>query len=234
MYAAGTGYFMLDKLFEHCDSIVSIDVETSGLDPRRDEIIELGYLRAVRVGGALIAGDETGMLIRLSPGRRLSGEITRITGITPEQLERSGVEKTDACRVLEDALSGRPLLVAYNAAFDMAFIQCFLSRLGRDSILKSVILLDALTVYRDRRDYPHRLENALAAYSIERTDAHRAAGDAGATFSLLCAMDRELDDLDRYINLLGYNPKYGVTGSRLPAVRYVPQPFDRRTKAYEK
>jgi DNA polymerase-3 subunit epsilon len=225
---------MLDKLFEHCDSIVVIDVETTGLNPRRDEIIELGLLRAVQVGGALIPSEETSLLIRLSPGRKLDETITRITGITQEQLERGGVEKAEACKTLEGFLGGRPLIVAYNAAFDMGFIHSFLKRFGRESLLGKVRLLDALTVYRDRRDYPHKLENALAAYRVERLSAHRAAGDAAATFSLLCAMEKELDDLDRYIGILGYNPKYGVTDSHLKDVRYVPQPFDRRVKAYEK
>ena len=40
------------------------------------------------------------------------------------------------------------------------------------------------------------------------------------------AMDNERADLLSYVNVFGYNPKYGVTGDRLPRVTYWPQHFN--------
>ncbi len=225
---------MLGRLFDQFDSIVFIDVETSGLDSRTDEIIELGALRVVRTDGTICTDGELSMLIRMSPGRRLSETITKITGITQPMLDGDGIEKRDACQALAEILgTGRPLVAAYNAQFDLGFLYHFLRSFGMENVLSHVKLLDALTVYRDRRDYPHKLADAVTAYTLQAENTHRAINDAKAVFSLLGAMEAEQDDLDRYINIFGYNPKYGITGSRISSVRYIPQPFARERKIYE-
>ena len=95
-------------------------------------------------------------------------------------------------------------------------------------------MLDAMTVYKDRRPYPHKLQNAIDAYGLVTQNTHRAVDDARATLELLYAMAAERDDLDRYINLFGYNPKYGVSGPKISSVRYVPQGYNETCKLYEK
>ena len=47
------------------------------------------------------------------------------------------------------------------------------------------------------------------------------------------AMAAESDDLAEYINLFGYNPKYGISGPKISSVRYVPQPYASSKKVYE-
>mgnify|MGYP000137852126 CR=1 FL=1 len=89
--------------------------------------------------------------------------------------------------------------------------------------------LDSLTVYKDRRAYPHKLANAIIAYELEDKvqNSHRAIDDVLALFEVLKAMDEERDDLCTYVNLFGYNPKYGVSGRRITGVRYEPQGFSK-------
>ena len=94
-------------------------------------------------------------------------------------------------------------------------------------------MLDALTVYKDRRPYPHTLKDAIAAYQLKTQNTHRAIDDVKATFELLCAMEQELNDLDQYINLFGYNPRYGMNGRRIASVRYRPQAYGLKKKLYE-
>lgn len=60
-------------------------------------------------------------------------------------------------------------------------------------------------------------------------NSHRAIDDVLALFEVLKAMDEERDDLGSYVNLFGYNPKYGVTGRRIVGVRYEPQGFIKTT-----
>mgnify|MGYP002565228656 CR=1 FL=1 len=176
------------------------------------------------------------LLIRLTPGRTLPPFITQLTGITPEQLEREGVEKTDACTAFCDLLGEgeRTLLAAYNAQFDLNFLYHFLRPFGQVGILRAPRFLDVLTVYRDRRDYPHKLCNAIEAYGLtEAENSHRAVDDARATVLLLEAMAAEKDDLMRYIDLFGTHPKYGMSGKKIASVTYCPQPYDRRAPLYE-
>ena len=220
-------------LWSAFDRIVVFDTETTGIEFGQDEIIELG---AVAVSPA---GEEDSMdlLIRLSPGRTLPLFITQLTGITPEQLEREGVEKAAACETFCRLLGGgeRTLLAAYNAQFDLNFLYHFLRPFGQVGILRAPRFLDVLTVYRDRRDYPHKLSDAIAAYGLEdqAVNSHRAVDDARAAAILLDAMAAERDDLDRYIDLFGYSPKYGVSGRRIGSVTYRPQSYQRIRPLYE-
>ena len=146
---------MTKELWSRFDRIIVFDTETTGIDFDTDRIIELGAV-AVEERGEV--GD-LNCLIRLPEGRTLPPFIVDLTGITDAELLRSGVSETDAaegfCRLFDGA--ERPLLVAYNAQFDLNFMYWFLRRCGRADILRRPRFLDALTVYRDRRDYPHKL-----------------------------------------------------------------------------
>ena len=116
-------------------------------------------------------------------------------------------------------------MVAHNAQFDA----CFLRELLRGFKPGCLDWLDSLTVYKDRRPYPHKLANAILAYELEGKvqNSHRAIDDVLALFEVLKAMDDERDDLANYVNLFGYNPKYGVSGRRITGVRYEPQGFNK-------
>lgn len=220
---------MLESLFERFDNIIVLDTETTGFSPRREEIIELAMLRVSRGGET----QEYDNFIRLSPGRSIPPKIVELTGITDAMLEGEGVSKEEACADLAEMLSlERPLVVAYNAQFDLGFLYYFLNGFGKAGVLKNVHMLDALTVYRDRRPFPHKLCNAVEAYSLVSQNTHRAIDDTKATYELLCAMDAEEPDLHRYINLFGYSEKYGVSGQRISSVTYRPQGYENKTKLY--
>ena len=225
---------MPSSLFSQFDRIVVFDTEPTGLEFASDEIIELGAVSLTAEGerGSMDA------LIRLSPGKQLPTFITELTGITPQQLEQEGVEKGEACAAFCRLFEGaeRPLLVAYNAQFDLNFMYHFLRPFGCVGVLRVPRFLDALTVYKDRRDYPHKLENAIVAYGLEDTavNSHRAVDDARATAQLLEAMEREKNDLPRYLDLFGYHPKYGVSGRRISSVTYRAQPYQRTIPLYER
>lgn len=221
----------LRSLFDRFDALLFLDTETTGFSPWKEEIIELGFIRLDGSG----AEAETDHLIRLSPGRTLPWRITELTGITGAMLEGRGVEKPLAAAALADALDGaeRPLLAAYNAQFDLCFLWYFLAREGREDCLRRASFLDVMTVYKDRRDYPHRLSSAVEAYGVDAVNSHRACDDARAAMEVLKAMGGERDDLDRYVNLFGYDPRYGPPKPRIRSVRYAPQPYDRRAPLYD-
>lgn len=63
---------------------VSVDVETTGLAPKQDKIIEIG---AVRVRDGQIVGSFTSFV---NPGRILPAHITELTGILQEQVDEAG------------------------------------------------------------------------------------------------------------------------------------------------
>ena len=63
---------MLESLFDKFDNIIVLDTETSGLDSKREEIIELAMLRVSNKAGQVAITDKYDEFIRLSPGKVLS------------------------------------------------------------------------------------------------------------------------------------------------------------------
>lgn len=223
----------MERLWERFDRIVVFDTETTGINFGRDRIIELGAV-------SLEAGEETASLdalIRLPEGMSLPPFIVELTGITDAQLAAEGVERQAAAEAFRCLLEGceRPLLTAYNAQFDLNFLFYLLRSCGLADILRLPRFLDVLTVYRDRRDYPHKLCNAIDAYGLGETavNSHRAVDDARAAAVLLEAMAEERDDLEQYIDLFGVHPRYGVSGRRISSVTYLSQPYTRERPLYE-
>lgn len=221
------------RLWEQFDRIIVLDTETTGIECTKDRIIELGAV-SLSAGGEL---DEMDDLLLLPEGQTLPPAIVNLTGITDGQIAAEGVPADTAARHFDRLLSGaeRPLMVAYNAQFDLNFLYRLLVPAGCLELLKRSRFLDALTVYKDRRDYPHKLCNAIEAYGLgdQVVNSHRAVDDARATVALLEAMAEERDDLLEYIDLFGYNAKYGVSGKRISSVCYRPQSFQRVRPLYQ-
>ena len=209
----------LSTLFDRYKALVVFDTETSGLDFDNDQIIELAALRVERTatGGLRIAG-KMDTFIKLPEDETLPENIVSLTGITDERLQTEGVQPVKAAGQITKLMQNGPtLMIAHNAQFDA----CFLRGLLRGQKVGRIDWLDSLTVYKDRRAYPHKLANAIIAYDLtgKVQNSHRAIDDVLALFEVLKAMDDEREDLGSYVNLFGYNPKYGVSGRRIVGVR---------------
>ncbi len=225
----------MDYLREYCKGILVLDTETSGLSFTKDEIIEFSAVRLEWDGGWKPVA-EVDEFIRMTNDRKLDPKITALTGITDEMLLEDGISKEALCRILGQLLTPGTLITAYNAQFDLLFLFYLLSKYGAAGILKDQPKLDLLTVYRDRKPYPHKLCNAIEAYGLQDkvVNSHRAIDDVRATVEVMKAMSLEEPDLHRYIDLFGYLPKYGVSGSRISSVKYVPQGYNITDKLYNK
>jgi DNA polymerase-3 subunit epsilon len=212
---------------EKYDRLVLFDTETTGLDFRRDEIIEFSAVVIDIVNGSATVTREYDNLVSLTPGNTVPPKITQLTGISTQDILDRGVPKEQVCRDIAEMFRGNTLLLAYNAHFDLSFLFYLLLRSGDPAILKGKDKLDLLTVYKDRKPYPHRLCNAIDAYSLSGkvVNSHRAIDDVLATVAVMEAMAAEKDDLDKYINLFGYNPKYGIDGKPIGSVTYKPQAY---------
>ena len=57
--------------------------------------------------------------------------------------------------------------------------------------------------------------------------------DVLATLEVMKAMEREKDDLLAYVDLFGYNPKYGISGKPISSITYKPQKYDPVKPLYE-
>ena len=219
---------MFDTLFEKYDRLVLFDTETTGLDFARDEIIEFAAVVVEQREGVPAVIQEYDQLVSLAPGSFVPPKIQQLTGISTQDILEKGIAKTRVCRDISEMFRGNTLLIAYNAHFDLSFLYYMLLRDGDPAILKGKDKLDLLTVYKDRRSYPHKLCNAIEAYDLSGkvVNSHRAVDDVLATLAVMGEMEKERGDLLRYVNLFGYHPTYGVDGKPIGSVTYKPQPYD--------
>ena len=226
----------LQKLFEQYDRLVIFDTETTGLQFSRDEIIEFAAVVVEQRDGKVQVLEEYDELITLSPGGFVPPMIQKLTGISNEDIRERGIPKTRVCCDIARMIVGNTLLLAYNAHFDLSFLYYLLLRDGDPTILKGKDKLDLLTVYKDRHSYPHKLCNAIAVYGLQDqvVNSHRAVDDVLATVAVMLEMEKERDDLHNYVNLFGYNPKYGIDGKAIGSVTYKPQPYDSPIPLYQK
>ena len=217
-----------ETLFNQYDRLVLFDTETTGLLFNRDEIIEFAAVVVENRNGIPTVVQEYDELIALSPGGFVPPKIEQLTGITTQDLRERGLPKTRVACDIAQMVTGNTLLLAYNAHFDLSFLYYFLLRHGDPMILKGKDKLDLLTVYKDRRPYPHKLCNAIEAYGLtgKVVNSHRAVDDVIATVAVMEEMEKEKADLERYVNLFGYNPKFGIDGKPIGSVTYKPQPYN--------
>ena len=221
-------------LFDRYDRILIFDTETTGLDFSRDEIIQFSAVVVECPQGKPEVTREYDRLLLLPPGKTVPPEITRLTGITTQEILEQGIPKEQACREISRLIDGNTLLAAYNAHFDLSFLYHLFAAHGDPGCLKGRDKLDLLTVYRDRRDYPHRLSSAIEAYGLQDRvqNSHRADQDALATVYVMDAMAKERDDLLNYVNLFGYIPKFGPPRRPIRSVTYRPQPYHNPVPLY--
>ena len=216
------------SLFATYDRLVLFDTETTGLQFSRDEIIEFAAVVVEQRNGKAEIVQQYDELITLSPGNTIPPEIEALTGISNADVAARGISKAQVCKDIEAMFQGNPLLLAYNAHFDLSFLYYLLLRSGDVSCLKGKDKLDLLTVYKDRHSYPHKLCNAIEVYGLSEqvVNSHRAVDDVVATVAVMRKMEEEKDDLKCYVNLFGFNAKYGIALKPIGSVTKRPQGFD--------
>lgn len=156
-------------------SFVVFDTETTGLKPSQgDELISIGAVRVVN--GRILTGETFERLI--NPGREIPDVSIRIHGITPDMVR----DKPPAKIVLPQfkEFTGDAALVAYNAAFDMKFLEMKEqeARVSFDNAVLDALLL-AIYLFKDAPD--HSLSAMAHRLGIEIAGRHTALGDAMMT-----------------------------------------------------
>ena len=166
----------------------------------------------------------------------LPPKITEITSITNEMLEEEGVGEDIIAEDLKERLTPETLMIAHNAQFDLSFIYNLLKRhypTEADDIVANLNWLDTYSVLKDRKKYPHKMIDAVHHYNISEVNFHRAIDDTKALYEVTRALKSERDDLMEYVNIFGYNPKYGVSGEKFSFIEYKSQNFTNYMKSSE-
>src|SRR5512137_1071598 len=97
------------------NSYVAVDIETTGLDPERDAIIEIG---AVKFSGSRVEAEWSSLV---NPGRHVPEFITSLTHIDDAMLR--GAPSVRQATADLAAFAGDCALIGHNIRFDLSFLQ---------------------------------------------------------------------------------------------------------------
>lgn len=155
---------------------VVVDVETTGLSPQEDKVIELAMRRFTYDPEGHIVEIGKSWCWREDPGVALPEDIVRITGITDQDLIGRRIDE----RVAMDILSSADVVIAHNAAFDRPMVENRLSAMPAKQWACSCVEIDWAGA-----GFEGRSLGWLCAQAGWFYDAHRAQGDVDAVIQLL-------------------------------------------------
>ena len=152
-------------------SLVALDLETTGLDARKDAIIEIG---AVRFNASRIEAEFSTLI---NPNRLIPPEITQLTGIS-NQMVIKAPPLTAVLQELVDFVGDCPV-VGHNVQFDLGFLfQANILRYAQavDTYEIASVLMPLASRYN--------LSGLCQQLNIPNLGAHRALTDAKMTHQL--------------------------------------------------
>ena len=162
---------------------VVFDTETTGLEPAKDEVVQIGAVRLLN--SRFVSGETYDTLVH--PGRAIPAASSRIHGITDDMV-RCAPAPCEAISDFHDLARGETL-VAHNAPLDLAFLARHAERGGYcfDAPVLATVLLSA-ALYGEAETHTLDAIAERLGVEIEGIDRHTAMGDAVATARVLLHM----------------------------------------------
>lgn len=152
---------------------VALDTETTGLDPDKGEIIELGAARFVN-------GTETeSFTVLVRPENGITERSRRLTGIEPSMLA-AAQPVVSALKQLK-SFAGDDLLVLHNAEFDLNFISRAAAKYSIEPFKNAALCTQRLAALVDPIAVSYQLGILASIVGFSSGDSHRALNDARAT-----------------------------------------------------
>ncbi len=171
-----------DKLCNPITSFVCFDIETTGLNPQTDKVIEIG---AVKVKDKKIVEYFSELI---NPGIKLSPLIANLTGISDNMLKDADTEE----RVIQKFVDFTEdyVVIGHNILFDYSFIKTAAGGFHMGFEKKGIDTLELCRKLHGSLE-SRSLESMCRYYNINNEHAHRAYEDAKATVVLYVKLCNE-------------------------------------------
>lgn len=165
----------------HSAPYVILDVETTGLNPAIDKVIQLSAIKYDTDGLPIDSYDTF-----LNPGIHIPTEATKINGITDRMVSNAPCAG-DVREAFFDFL-GDCLLVGYNTVFDLKFIES-----AFDGRFNGCPYVDALSIARETFNLPnYTLQTVAASVGFKSSKFHNSLVDCEAVAAILRSADQDL------------------------------------------
>lgn len=206
------------------EDYVVLDLETTGLDPKWDEIIEIG---ALRVRGGVVEATYQSLV---NPKCEIDSFITELTGITNEML----LDAPEIGAVLPAfrEFIGEDIVMGHNVNFDVNFLYDRSEKLGLEPFSNDFVdtMRISRRLYREERH--HRLidmAQRLCGFKEDDT-AHRALSDVEVTKACYDTMIRDM--AQRGITMDDLKPKKRNWHNQADSIKATTDEFDTTTAVY--
>jgi len=186
---------------------VSVDVETTGLDHDKDQIIELAIQRFRFDALGRVTQLGKARVWREDPGVPLDPRITMLTGLTDEDLANQTIDANAAVEILASA----DIIVAHNAGFDRPFFDRRLPALAGKAWACSMAELDWLELGFDGRALGHLVSQCGWFY-----EGHRAENDILALIYLLAHAQPDGQTILSLLMARSAEPRYRINAVEAP------------------
>ncbi len=154
----------------------SIDLEFTGFDPEKEQILEIGFAFFELSDRGLKPLETWSQVFK--PTIEVHQKILGLTGITQEEIDIApsiGEYKDFLSEKLHDVI-----IVAHNPTLDIKFLELAGVKLSGKSIDTLELVQFLLPAH-----HSYNLENLMHYFGIDHTDSHRALADCLSTISLL-------------------------------------------------
>jgi DNA polymerase-3 subunit epsilon/ATP-dependent DNA helicase DinG len=183
------------------ETLCSLDLETTGLDPERDAVIEIGV---VRFRGKRVEAEYQTLV---NPGRPLAPFITQLTGINDDMLTNAPRLK-QVLPELREFVGDLPIL-GHNVQFDLSFLQnrgIFPYNQGLDTYELAAVVLPSAGRYG--------LSALASQLAVPLGQHHRALDDARTTHKILLRLMDRIAEIPYWLHAeivrLGLNIEWGA------------------------
>ncbi|MCF7831068.1 3'-5' exonuclease [Candidatus Gracilibacteria bacterium] len=163
-----------------------LDLETTGLDPKKDSIIEFSFLVQDEKGKELSRFDQV-LIPERSP---LTPYVTHITGITAEELKENGKYLAEIMPEVTEKIRDS-VIVGHNIGFDIQFLK----ENGLDLISNNYLDTHELARILLIDEESYALEILSEKYGFNHSDAHRAMSDVEASAELFSFLKQKITAL---------------------------------------
>lgn len=186
---------------------VAIDVETTGLDQDSDRIIELAVQRFRFDALGRVTQLGKARVWREDPDMPIDPRITKLTGLTAEDLAGQAIDTDAAVEILASA----DIIFAHNAAFDRPFVDRRLPAIAGKPWACSMVEIDWLELGFDGRALGHLVSQCGWFY-----EGHRAENDILALIYLLAHVKTDGETILARLMAASDRPTYRINAVDAP------------------
>lgn len=166
------------------ENYVIVDIETTGLDKDKDEIIEIGL---ITVDHSQIK-EKADFLVKSSD--LISKNIENLTGIDNDLLEKKGVSIVEALEKTMKYIANRTI-VGYNVNFDCMFLRKACSKYGVTCTIRKVKDIRDLSRKKLKNLPNYKLETVVKKLGIQEKQKHRALDDCELELQVLNKLNKK-------------------------------------------